>query len=440
MARRNHIPSYRIHKQSGQAIVTLTDAVGRRRDVLLGKHGTPESRAEYLRVLAEWEAGGRTPPRSSRPTPRLSVNELILRYWSWASRHYRDADGAPTRELENLRDAIKPLRALYGRTDARDFGPLALRAVQEHMARSGLSRGVVNARVNRVRRLFKWAASYEVLPASLYEALRTVPGLSRGRGEVREAGPVRPVPVEDVEATLPLLQPPVAAMVGLQLLTGCRAGEAMAMRAEDLDRSGSPWCWRPRRHKNSHRGHERVLFLGPQAQAVVRPFLRLTCPLCGATDLLGRLAWRGQLCGPCADRCDEAGIFGPWPSPTPAGDYYLFSPREYVADLHARRAANRKTKRTPSEEMSRRKAHPKRRPAERYNRRSYRQAVLRACEKAGVPPWSPLQLRHTTATRIRSRYGVEVARVILGHTRVETSQIYAERDLDRAAEVMGEIG
>jgi integrase len=57
-----------------------------------------------------------------------------------------------------------------------------------------------------------------------------------------------------------------------------------------------------------------------------------------------------------------------------------------------------------------------------------------------VAAWSPLQLRHTAATRIRSRYGVEVARVILGHTRVETSQIYAERDLGKAAEVMREIG
>jgi hypothetical protein len=54
--RTRRIPSYRLHKQSGQAIVTLTDGLGRRRDVLLGRYGTPESRAEYVRVLAEWEA------------------------------------------------------------------------------------------------------------------------------------------------------------------------------------------------------------------------------------------------------------------------------------------------------------------------------------------------------------------------------------------------
>src|SRR5215831_11564946 len=59
MPRPISVPAYRLHKQSGQAVVTLPDGTGGRRDVLLGKHGTPESRAEYARVIAEWEAGGR---------------------------------------------------------------------------------------------------------------------------------------------------------------------------------------------------------------------------------------------------------------------------------------------------------------------------------------------------------------------------------------------
>ncbi len=87
-----------------------------------------------------------------------------------------------------------------------------------------------------------------------------------------------------------------------------------------------------------------------------------------------------------------------------------------------------------------RKARPKRLPAERYDRRSYRQAIVRACRAANVPPWSPLQLRHTAATLLRAKYGVEAAKVILGHTRVETTQIYAERDLNKAQEIMKEIG
>src|SRR5262249_41143704 len=190
----------------------------------------------------------------------------------------------------------------------------------------------------------------------------------------------------------------VAAMARLQLLTGMRAGEAMVMRACDLTTGGPTWTYRPHKHKGKQRGKDRVIFLGPQAQEVIRPFL--------GTSL----------------------------------EAYLFSPRRYVEEMRARRAAARKSKRTPSEQKRRRKKAPKRQPGERYTRRSYRVAILRACKAAGVPPWSPLQLRHTAATLLRARYGVEAARVILGHSKVETSQIYAERDLSSAERIMGEIG
>src|SRR5262245_33135805 len=91
MPHRNHVPTYRLHKQSGQAIVTLSDGLGCRRDVLLGKFGTPESRAEYARVLAEWEANGRRPPVSPSAMPDITINELILRFWPHAEMHYRHA-------------------------------------------------------------------------------------------------------------------------------------------------------------------------------------------------------------------------------------------------------------------------------------------------------------------------------------------------------------
>jgi integrase len=385
-------PSYCLHKASGQAVVRIDGA-----DHYLGKYGTPESRAEYDRLIAEWLGNGR---RRAAPSAAagLTVAELILAYWQWAGRYYRDEHGEPGLEQENVRAALKPLRRLYGHTTAAAFGPLALRAVQEDLAKSGLSRGVVNARVNRVRRVFKWAVSYQMVPSGVYEALRTVPGLQRGRCEAREAPPVRPAPDGHVNATLPFLPAPVRAMAELQRLTGCRPGEVMVMRAIDLTMGGAVWTYRPATHKNKHRGLDRVIFLGPQAQETVKPFLTANL------------------------------------------EAYLFSPRACVEAMRRRRAGQRKTRRTPSELKRPRKAKPKRVPAERYNRRSYYVAIVRACKKAGVPEWSPLQLRHTAATAIRARYGVEAAKVILGHTKVETTQIYAERDLGRAQEIMAEIG
>ena len=54
--------------------------------------------------------------------------------------------------------------------------------------------------------------------------------------------------------------------------------------------------------------------------------------------------------------------------------------------------------------------------------------------------WSPNQLRHAAATTIRAKYGLEAAQMVLGHAKADVTQIYAERDLARAVEVMREIG
>src|SRR6476646_5776851 len=101
MPSRHKLPSYRLHKQSGQAVVTLSDGTGGRRDILLGKHGTPESRAEYVRVLAEWEAAGRRLPATTAHGD-VAVNEVILAYWRFAEGYYRK-NGEPTTQLDRVK-------------------------------------------------------------------------------------------------------------------------------------------------------------------------------------------------------------------------------------------------------------------------------------------------------------------------------------------------
>ena len=67
-------PSYRLHKQSGQAMVTLPDGFCGRRDVLLGIYDTDASRATYHSVLAEWRANGRRLRCADSDTTALTVN------------------------------------------------------------------------------------------------------------------------------------------------------------------------------------------------------------------------------------------------------------------------------------------------------------------------------------------------------------------------------
>jgi integrase len=57
-----------------------------------------------------------------------------------------------------------------------------------------------------------------------------------------------------------------------------------------------------------------------------------------------------------------------------------------------------------------------------------------------VPVWLPNQLRHTAGTEVRREFGVEAAQVILGHSHLNVTEVYAERDLKKAAEIMRQIG
>jgi len=139
-------PAYRLHKASGQAIVTLD-----RKDVYLGPHGTPASRAEYDRVVAEWLANGRRLVAPAAGPPGLTVEELILQYWKYAELHY-GRDGRPSRELDNIRDAMRPVRKLYAHTPAANFGPLSLKTIRRTMIDADLSRKTINYRIGKVRR------------------------------------------------------------------------------------------------------------------------------------------------------------------------------------------------------------------------------------------------------------------------------------------------
>ena len=54
--------------------------------------------------------------------------------------------------------------------------------------------------------------------------------------------------------------------------------------------------------------------------------------------------------------------------------------------------------------------------------------------------WSPNQLRHAAASSVRRQFGLEAAQCVLGHAKADVTQVYAERDMALAAEVMGKIG
>lgn len=436
---RSSLPKYSRHKASGQAYVVLDG-----RQIYLGPHGSDISRAEYDRVATAWLANGRSLPRELLATQdREDVRniEIVEKYLRHAESYYRRADGSPTSEYANLCSALKPLCRLYGRCAASEFGPLALKAVRQAMVDHGWCRSHVNRQIARIKQMFKWAAENELIGADVSQALYTVAGLRRGRSGARESSPVKPAPDAHVTAVLRQAPKHLAAMIQLQQLTGMRPGEVVIMRGCDLDTAGNLWTYTPQRHKTEHHGRKRKIYLGPRAQAVLQPFLK--------SDLQS----------------------------------YLFSPAEAEATRRVRRRAARTTPLSCGNRIgTNRKRKPKRKPHERYTATSYARAVTRACDQAFPPPehlqrhkvhgkkgtrwetnhewrqrlgeanwaelkvwqhehrWSPNQLRHNAATFLRKEFGIEAARVVLGHSSPAVTEVYAELDQMKAADIMAQVG
>jgi integrase len=400
------VPSYRRHRPSGQAVVTLNG-----RDFYLGKWNTKASRAEYDRLIGEWLAAGRNLRQTGAD---LTVNELARAYWHFAKGYYRK-DSRPTGTLGGVRVAMRLLRNTYGTTSVKDFGPLALEALQLRLVREGFSRNTVNAIVATIRRAFRWGVAKEMVSPLVYQGLAALPGLRMGRSAAREPEPVRPVDDAVVETTRAHLPAVVADMVRFQRLTGCRPDEVCIVRPCDVDMSQDVWIYRPESHKVQHRGRERIIAIGPRAQDVLRPYLL---------------------------RDKESYCFVP-----------AESERKRRAERHAHRVTPLSCGNRPG---TNRKRRPKRSAGNRYTTDSYRRAIHRGVErvnrqrtkeaaKKGEKPellekWSPNRLRHSAATEIRRHFGLEAAQVALGHAQADVTQVYAERDLRLAAEVARKIG
>lgn len=420
-------PKYRRLRRTAGRDLALVEVAGRRQ--YLGPYGTRESRERYHRAIAEWEAGGRAMPVKAE---QVTVVEVASQFLKWA-RGYYVKNGQPTAEPDNIALALRPLIKLYGRTNAAEFGPRALKAVRAKMVENGWARKHVNRQIGVIKRLFKWAVAEELVPPSLHHGLQAVTGLKRGRCGARETRPILPAPEELIEPAKKQASRQVAALIDMQLLTGARPGEVSIMRPCDIDRSGPVWQYTPAEHKTQYLGHERVIFIGPKAQEILEPFL-----LRPATA-------------------------------------YCFSPIEAERE---RRAILSEQRVTPlscgNRPGTNRKRGPKKKPGEHYTRWSYGRAVRVACEKAFPPPeplpkredetwkqyeerltdeqkaelkawrrehhWHPNQLRHTYATGVRKQFGLEAAQVLLGHNSADVTQIYAERDMVRAAAVASKIG
>lgn len=381
------LPEYQ--RRGDLAIVIIDD-----QEFELGEYNSRESHLQYEARVCELIANVHF--RRSDAAAQIRIRDLVEAYLDYAESYYGTKE---TSEIHRIRIATKPLVDFYGSLPANEFGPLQLRAVRQKWILAGNSRGYINANWRRVLRMFKWAAGADVVSEEIYRSLFVLPLLQRGRSPAPESSRIEPIDDASIEKTLRYLSPAVADMVRLQRLTGMRPGDVRHLRPIDVDQSDEVWVYRPPEHKTAYLGRVRTVLIGPKAQAVLAKYL---------------------------NRPD---------------DWYCFSPQESVLQIRFARQAMRKTPDSCGNKRgSKAKLNPKWKPGKMYSRSGYASAIAKACVKAGIERWGPNRLRHTAATEIRAKFDLEAAQVVLGHSKADVTQIYAERDLKKALEVVREIG
>lgn len=393
----DYVPAYRLHKASQQAIVTLSG-----RDYTLGAFGSAESRVKYHQLVAQWLAAGRKPIHHLEPQPspfahsRPSVHSLVSAFNHHVESTYVARDGAPqTSAIAYIKRCAGFAAELFPRVTADDFTPSMAKECRERMVKAGWTRKGCNKGLRMIRMMFAWGVEHDMVKAEAWQALKAIKGLKAGRTAAPESVPVKPVADTAVEAIRPFVSRQVWAMIQLQRLTGARAGELVIIRPVDIDTSGDVWLYTPKHHKTQNYGHSRTLYMGPQARAVLRPFLE------NRTDLHA----------------------------------YLFDPREANAEVKADGAAIR---RRPGQKANPRRT--ERRIGDHYTTASYRRAIHNACDAAGIDRWSPHRLRHAAATFWRKKFGPDAALIMLGDKSSNMVEVYAERDQQTAIKIAAEVG
>jgi integrase len=325
----------------------------------------------------------------------LTVNELVLAYMRWHESNRPTPDGKPDRSGTSPRFALKTLREMFGLLPITQFGPKALTTLREAWVTARLSRKVINGRVGAVRRVFRWAVGAELAGPELYQRLGAVEGLRAGQTEAPDRAPVKPALLADVEKALPHLPDPIRALVLVQIHSAARAGELVKLRVTDINRTDPElWTFSPTSHKGTWKERARTIYFGERCREVLAPLLL------------------------------KAGD----------PDAFVFSPARSESERNAERSENRVTPAWASHrrrnQQKRVGATRKRAPGQHYTTATYRRAIERACDAAGVPRFTPHRLRHLAATRARAELGVDVARALCGHTLAAVTEIYS-REVDR---------
>ena len=342
------------------------------------KHGLAADRPREMAEKAAarvWEEATRE-LRHRHGERLVTIEDICTAYCNFAPTYYKREDGTLTKEVYNIRLSLRVLRQLFGTAAAAELTHADMLVVRDAIVRSGVARVTVNRQMSTIKRMFSWALDEALVSATIKAELTQVKALKRGRSIAPECPPVREVSDSAINAALAHMMPNTADMVRVHRLTGMRPGELCAMRWSLIDTSVEPWLYRPAQHKNAWRGElgqPRVILIGAKAREILRKHKTGDVPF----------------------------------SPMLAIQEWLQAKREArTSPFYACRDEN----------YTRAKKGAQWKPGEFWTTDGYSKTIADACRRAGIEPFGSNRIRHTFATEVRRKFGLEACRAVLGHS------------------------
>ena len=381
-----------------------------RKQVYLGKWGSAEAQGAYDRLVIEWaKSNGQVSVDFARDGALLV--ELVTAF----AEEYKARPQKSLSDYYAFVDIGLRLGKLFPDKFANDFRIRDLEMFRDSLQEAGFerkgehqeyTRTYLNKAVNRVKTIFSWGVTKEMVSAEACSRLKFLPPLRRGRTTAPEPPSRHLIPDSDYTAVCEFLPSYYLDIVTILRLTGMRPSELANMRIGDIDKSGDVWLYHPEHHKTEYRGNHRAVPFGKKVQTVLEKHLSGRNP-----------------------------------------DEYVFTASRAMISKWRDRRDQRKTKIQPSQ-MERGKKSIEEKVARYGNKmdpNTIGRIVSRACQKAIKAkklsqPWTPYELRHTAITEVRTKFGAEAAQHFAGHSNLDTQKFYDHSAIETASAVAREIG
>jgi integrase len=346
------------------------------------------------------------------PIGKVTVGELLEQYHINAKKVLsKMSEKTKTHDLgciDRVRKFLKP----YLAWPVNQFGPDELHKIQQSLVKYEYEHGKGTKKYTRqgindvmkwIKRIWKWGVGRQFVAPEKVPSLEEVKSLRLGSAGVLEQIRRKRVTEEEFRRVLAQLNPVVADMLRLIWFTAMRPYEVCEMRPFDILRD-DPECWLyiPGRdqgpvgkHKTMRFERVKVIPLTKESQNIIAKYIQ-------------------------DSESKEA----------------VFRPDEAIKIFLEQKALKRKTPlNCGNRPGTNQKEHPMIRPGKNYDHSSLCRACVRACKRAKVEKFVPYDLRRTAATGTRSVLGKDAAKVLLGYTKTETTDIYLLEEVQEAIKV-----